>query len=593
MKSFCRIALALVLGSVAWLGSCGSDDPTRIGRPPVVESFQPGSKSLTVYVGDRVDFRLSAFDPDLDPLATEFSVDGVVVATGNRYEYVVDDVGEVTVLATVDDGQHVSSIEWKLTRETPVNVPPTFTASLPLETNPTLVIGNSMNFGVQAVDPEGVPIAYQFMVDDVLASEERQFTFQAATTGIKIVKATASDGVHEIAHEWRLKVTEIPDAIPPAVIDIILVQTGVNPGEVDLQWIAVGSDGSTGIASQYRVRTLPTPILTEQDWSRASERPGVPSPAGPGEVMSMTLTALQPARTTHVAVRAEDDFGNLSPLAESPSVVTRGMRVSGIVRDARTNLPIPGAFVAFGLASVTSDGAGEWALEELGAASDLMVVRDERVAGIGGYYDYTLPYTIVHNDYVELFLLPALPLETSHYADFLAWFRTMTDAAGNPYGSQTRRWELPVTLYVRPYNKDGLDYRATIEQVAGEFNAILGVDVFTVVTTGLIDGVETVYIEDLPQDNYGVEEWTSDWYPRRGLIEFRTGYTVPTQSVLEVVARHELGHALGMNHSTDLAHIMVGGVAPQADFFAADEIAAIQCRYHLPRGWDSRRFERE
>jgi hypothetical protein len=48
-----------------------------------------------------------------------------------------------------------------------------------------------------------------------------------------------------------------------------------------------------------------------------------------------------------------------------------------------------------------------------------------------------------------------------------------------------------------------------------------------------------------------------------------------------------------MNHSTDLAHIMVGGVAPQADFFANDEIAVIQCRYHLPRGWDCRRFERE
>lgn len=593
MKPSCRITLALVLGITAMLGSCGSEDPARIGRPPVVESFQPSSQSLTVYVGDRVDFRLSAFDPDLDPLTTEFSVDGVVVATGNRFEYVVDDVGDVTILATVNDGEHVSSIEWTLTRETPVNLPPSFTATLPLEANPTLVIGNSMNFGVQAIDPEGVSIAYEFTVDDVVVSEERQFSYQALATGIKVVKATASDGVHEISHQWRLKVTEIPDAIPPAAIDIILVQTGVNPGEVDLQWIAVGADGTTGIASQYRVRTLPTPILTEQDWGRASERPGVPSPAGAGEVMSMTLTALQPARTTYLAVRAEDDFGNLSPLAESPSVMTRGMRVSGVVRDARTNLPIAGAYVAFGLTSTTSDGAGEWALEELGAANDLMVVRDERVAGIGSYYDYTLPYSILHNDYVELFLLPVFPLETSHYPDFLTWFRTMTDNAGNPYGSQTRRWDLPVTLYVRSFSKGGLDYRAAIERVAGEFNAILGVDVFTVVTTGLIDGVETVYIEDLPQDNYGVEEWTSDWYPRRGLIEFRTAYTQPTESVLEVVARHELGHALGMNHSTDWAHIMVGGVAPQVDFFSNDEIAAIQCRYHLPRGWDCRRFERE
>jgi hypothetical protein len=105
--------------------------------------------------------------------------------------------------------------------------------------------------------------------------------------------------------------------------------------------------------------------------------------------------------------------------------------------------------------------------------------------------------------------------------------------------------------------------------------------------------VETVYVDDLPQDNYGVEEWTSDWYPRRGLIEFRTVYSAPTESVLQVVARHELGHVLGMNHSTDWAHLMVGGLAPQVSHFSNDEVAIIQCRYHLPRGWDNRRYERD
>ncbi|MCI0452030.1 MAG: matrixin family metalloprotease [Candidatus Latescibacteria bacterium] len=387
--------------------------------------------------------------------------------------------------------------------------------------------------------------------------------------------------------------SEIPDAIPPGAIDIILAQTGANPGEVDMQWIAVGRDGMTGVASQYRVRTLPTPILTEQDWARASERPGVPSPADAGSVMSMTLTGLQPARTTYVAVRAEDDFGNQSPLFETVSAVTRGMYISGIVLDARTGSPVPGALVSFGLETVTADGAGQWELFELGAATGDIVVRDEIGAGVGAYYDYKLPYTVVHDDDVELFLLPNVALQTTTFTDFLTWYRHMSDAAGNPYGAETRRWQLPITLYVRAFNKNGLDYRAAIESAAGDFNDILGVNVFNVVTTGLSNGVETVYVDDLPQDNYGVEEWTSDWYPRRGLIEFRTVYSAPTQWVLETVARHELGHVLGMNHSTDWAHLMVGGVAPQVQHFSEDEVAVIQCRYHLPRGWDNRRYERE
>jgi len=540
-----------------------------------------------------VDFNVRAFDPDLDPLSTVFSVDGVVVAQSDHFQYSVEATGPVTIRGTVADSEHSSFIEWTLTREIPINLPPAFVASLPVEGNPTLVIGNDMGFGVLATDPENVTITYEFLVDNSVVAQARQFTYHAESIGIKIVRATATDGVHTIAREWQLKVTDFPDEIPPAAVDIVVAETGTNPGEIHLEWIAVGEDGMTGIASQYRVRTLSTPILTEQDWARASERPGVPVPAQPGEVMSMTVTGVLPARTAFLAVRAEDDFGNQSPLGDSPSAVTRGMRISGAVIDALTNLPVEGAVVSIGITRATSDAAGNWVLAELGPVTDFIAVRDEEGQAIGGYYDYTLPYTVAHNDVVPLYLLPNYDLDTTYYPNFLAWFRTMTDTAGNPFGTQTRRWQLPITLYVRAFEKGGLDYRATIEAVAAEFNAILGVPVFMVVTTGVTNGVETAYVDGLPQDNYGIAEWTSDWYPRLGLIEFRTTYSAPTVDVLEVVTRHEMGHVLGLNHSTDWTHLMVGGVAPQVDYFSDDEIALIRCRYHLPRGWDSSRYEQQ
>ncbi len=585
--------LLLVLGAAAMQGSCGSDDPTRVGRPPIVQSFSPGDQSFTAFVGDVVEFRLEALDPDNDPIVTEFSVNGALRKTGESFAYAIEDTGDVTVRATVRDDQHVSFIEWIVAREPQVDFAPQITSAAPVEANPRVVVGNDIGFVVQAVDPEGAELSYRYTVDDVLVAEEHQFEFHATSMGTHTVRVTVSDGANVATRSWQLKVTDIPDTILPGPVDIVTLEPGMNPGEIDIAWTAVGKDGMTGTASLYHVRTLPSPIITESDWARGSERPNVPAPLEAGQTMSMTLGSLQPARLTYVAVRAEDDFGNLSPILDTPSVVTRGVRVSGVVIDALTNLRIPNVSIRFALQSTVSDANGEWVLTELGLGADYLRARDETGPDVGAYYDYALPYNVSHNDHVELYLLPARPLETTHYADFLEWFRVMTDTEGNPFGAQSRRWDLPIALYVRAYSKGGLDYRETIEQVANEFNSLLGETVFTVVTTGLGDGVETVYIDNLPQDSYGVSEWTNDWYPRRGRIQFRTGYTLPTRDVLEVVTRHELGHVLGLNHSTDLAHVMVGGQAPQAEFFAPDEVALLLCRYHLPRGWDCRLFERE
>ena len=70
-----------------------------------------------------------------------------------------------------------------------------------------------------------------------------------------------------------------------------------------------------------------------------------------------------------------------------------------------------------------------------------------------------------------------------------------------------------------------------------------------------------------------------------GRIQFRTGYTPPYEAAFRRVITHEFGHVLGLYHSTDQRHIMLGGIkAPQADTFHADEIAGIHMIYGMPRG---------
>jgi hypothetical protein len=584
-----RLLFYLALTAAAVPG-CGSEDPTRFGRPPVVDSYAPAERHLSAFVGDTLQFSVHAVDPDRDAVKTSFTVDGGVGGNGVPWFYPVADTGDVTVRGSVSDGEFVSYIEWTVERHQPINYPPAIGAFQPIEPNPTLIIGNSMSFAIVASDPDDDQLLYTFIVNDSLVSESRQFSYLASSVGPKRVRATVTDGELFDIQEWNLRVTTEPDTIAPARVEITGSGTGIEPGEVYLEWIAVGRDGMLGRPSEYRVRTAPNPILSEDDWNRGSQRPGVPVPAPPGSPMSMMVGGLLPARTTYLAVRAIDDFGNISPLSDSPSAVTRGMSVSGTVINTESGLPVEGAEVRIGLFTADTATDGSWTLTELPPIDDMINAGDVAPTGAGEYFDLSMPYVVRHLAVTPLYVIPNRALGTANYMDFLQFFRSMTDVSGNPYGTQERRWRLPIDLYVRAYEKEGLDYQATIVRVAAEFDAILGTQVFNVSTNRSGTGVETTYLDGLYQDNYAVKEWTSDWYPNLALIEFRTVYTPASAAILERTVRHELGHALGLNHSSDRSHLMVGGVAPQVNQFSADEIAVIRCLYNIPRGFDNRRF---
>jgi hypothetical protein len=589
-----RAVLAVTLCAVLAVASCGSNDPARVDRPPVVNSYSPTGRVLNAFVGDTLQFKIDASDPDHDAITTSYAVDDRFVFDGTTWNYVIEDTGVVSVRGTVSDGEHTSYIDWHLTSSVPINLPPHIETSLPLEANPVLVIGNAMNFAIIAQDPELDALTYSFAVNDSLVSTARQFVYKASSVGIKKIRAVVSDGEKTASHEWQLKVTTVPDNIPPATVIITFAETGQEPGEINIEWTAVGRDDMFGLPSQYQVRTSPVPLVTEADWARGSDRPNVPEPAQPGQTMRMVVSGLQPARPTYVAVRAIDDFANISALPPPVQAVTRGMRFGGRVIDTVTWRGIPGATVSFGTQSKTTGPDGEYEFTEQGLADGTIVARDELGPGLGNYFDYSKPYSAKHLDVVNMYLIPDYHLTTTFYTDFLEFFRKMTDVGGTPYPADQRRRDLPLPLYVREFEKNGLDYAQAVREVADEFDAMLGVRVFSVATVPL-PGVrlETTYNNIIERDQHEVLEWSTDWYPLVSLISFRTVYGATNVSGFKVTARHEFGHALGLNHSFDTSHIMVGGPAPSVQHFAPDEIAVLRTYYAIPRGWNVRYYEHE
>ncbi len=116
-----------------------------------------------------------------------------------------------------------------------------------------------------------------------------------------------------------------------AVVD--LPEGPVDPGEeellraqhltqsLELSWTAPGDDGDTGQATQYNLR-YSTDVLSEGNWSSATEVPDLPTPAPAGTEESFLISGLEPKTTYFFGLKSVDEAGNWSSLSNVVSKLT-------------------------------------------------------------------------------------------------------------------------------------------------------------------------------------------------------------------------------------------------------------------------------
>lgn len=115
---------------------------------------------------------------------------------------------------------------------------------------------------------------------------------------------------------------------PAPVNDLMGVPLG--PGEVELQWTAVGDDGLSGRAEGIEIR-IHREALVAESWGAAS-LVWAARPAPPGEPESVVLRGL-PRGVHHFGLRTSDSSGNLSALSNDAAVEVGGAAAPSAVTD--------------------------------------------------------------------------------------------------------------------------------------------------------------------------------------------------------------------------------------------------------------------
>ena len=142
-------------------------------------------------------------------------------------------------------------------------------------------------------------------------------------------------------------------------------------------------------------------------------------------------------------------------------------------------------------------------------------------------------------------------------------------------------------MYIPPFVKNGLDYEQIIKEQFQRWEELLEMQIFNFVTEDPEYGVRIVYDASAPREFYEVLEREGN-LPKKSQITMRTKYEDRpdgvSERVMRTIASHEVGHALGMAHSSDQGHLMIGGRFSGVPEATLDEIWLGRVMYNMPPG---------
>ena len=606
-----RLITMIFLSSVLVYSCIFDENSMGPNQLPQIVSYRPEWQIATLHLPvDSVVLRIEAVDPENDPIRYTFvitdSTDSIdsVLSNADTTVFYARKSGIYNIQGRAYDSDQFSKHSWFIRVQEKMNNPPEITEWVPGSTVVQFIIGYLINFSITVEDdhPENLLYGYKINGSTIKPfSRDPDMEHRFLENGHYIVDGIVWDGEYGDTINWDITISGSPDTINPAGICDLNGVPGSESGTIHLDWTTPGDDGFDGHAAGYILRTSTVRISSEEAWYKANDYIGEPMPLASGVRDSMTLHGFNPGEMLYVCLRAYDEFNNLSPICSSPHLKVRGFDIEGKVIDAGSCDGIEGIQVLSNNIADTSLADGSYKLENLTSQATFVVTRDEYDPfSYGDYYDYIYSFgTISENLSANLCMVPVFPLidaQDNRYLDFLDLFKQITKTTGINEGTVYSGWNhWPVTVYNPPVVCDDIDLQAAAEGAMEEWENITGLDLFRIVEDLAEADVEIRYDSTTVPDDYNhvshhVETVTlnEDGTPLKKVMFISTLLTrPPITNDTHVIYTHEFGHVIGLYHSVDGGHIMIGLIFPKVEHVSTDESNLVKVIYNLPPVFDS------
>lgn len=184
-----------------------------------------------------INFSVSIDEEDPYPNQFLWTVNGVGVANGSNYYlfgYDHGSAGEYTIRVNVSDSFGWMTHEWELTINN-VNRPPLIISVNPSYPEMSIEeeIQGMITFSVDARDPDGDDLSYEWTLNDVSVGTGPlfEFAYDMNSSEVYSLKVMVSDGDREVERSWSIVVIDVNR--PPSLISIYPDQADLITNEMD------------------------------------------------------------------------------------------------------------------------------------------------------------------------------------------------------------------------------------------------------------------------------------------------------------------------------------------------------------------------